>query len=98
MPFRTLHAGEGCRRVLACERSHQGFSCQSRDGHAFRERLSQAGLRGSDRRGAACHSVVTASTSDCSLTAVLTTATSIADGSDHFYQLATTARPQHKEY
>ena len=29
MPFRTLHPGEGGQRVLACERSHQGFSCES---------------------------------------------------------------------
>jgi len=38
--------------VLAGERSHQGFSCESGGGHACRERLQQAGLHGSDRRGA----------------------------------------------
>ncbi len=48
---------EGCQRVLACERSHQGFSCESGGGHACRERLPQAGLHGSDRRGTACRSL-----------------------------------------
>src|SRR5207249_7929090 len=56
MPLRTLHAGEGCQRVLACERSHEGFSCESGGGHACRERLPQAGLRSSYRRWAARHS------------------------------------------
>src|SRR5438552_3338476 len=57
MPLRTLHAGEGCQRVLACERSHEGFSCESGGGHACRERLPQAGLRSSYRRWAARHSL-----------------------------------------
>ena len=57
MPLRTLHAGEGCQRVLACERSHERFSCESGGGHACRERLPQAGLRGSHRRWAARHSL-----------------------------------------
>src|SRR5207244_8196856 len=57
MPLRTLHAGEGCQRVLACERSHKGFPCESGGGHACRERLPQAGLRGSHRRWAARHSL-----------------------------------------
>src|SRR5215471_11982454 len=57
MPLRTLHAGEGCQRVLACERSHEGFSCESGGGHACRERLPQAGLRSSHRRWAARHSL-----------------------------------------
>src|SRR3989454_1816216 len=57
MPLRTLHAGEGCQRVLACERSHEGFSCESGGGHACRERLPQAVLRSSHRRWAARHSL-----------------------------------------
>jgi hypothetical protein len=44
-------------RVLACERFHQGFSRESGGCDAWRERLPQAGLYGSDRRGAACHSL-----------------------------------------
>ena len=43
--------------MLACERSDHGFSGKSRGGHACRERLPQAGLRGSDHRWAARHSV-----------------------------------------
>src|SRR2546425_11196733 len=57
MPLRTLHAGEGCQRVLACERSHEGFPCEPGGGHAWRERLPQAGLRSSYRRWAARHSL-----------------------------------------
>ena len=57
MPLRTLHAGEGGQRVLACERFHEGFSCESGGGHACRERLPQAGLRSSHRRWAARHSL-----------------------------------------
>ena len=36
--------------MLARERSDHGFSGESRCGHACRERLPQAGLRGSHRR------------------------------------------------
>src|SRR5579863_7807376 len=43
--------------VLARERSDHGFSGESRGGHARRERLPQAGLRGSHRRWAARHSL-----------------------------------------
>src|SRR5438093_2859875 len=57
MPLRTLHAGEGCQRVLACERSHEGFSCEAGGAHASGERLPQAGLRSSHRRWAARHSL-----------------------------------------
>ena len=42
---------------LARERSDHGFSGESRGGHARRERLPQAGLRGSHRRWAASHSL-----------------------------------------
>ncbi len=52
MSLRTLHTGEVRQRVLARERSHQGLSCESGGGHACRQRLQQAGLHGSDRRGA----------------------------------------------
>src|SRR5580658_3445659 len=43
--------------MLARERSARGFSGESRGGHARRERLPQAGLRGSHRRWAARHSL-----------------------------------------
>ena len=43
--------------VLAGERSHQRFSCESWCGDACRERLPQAGLHGSDRGGTARHSL-----------------------------------------
>src|SRR5580700_11013095 len=43
--------------MLALERSDQGFSGDSRGGHARRERLPQAGLRGSHRRWVARHSL-----------------------------------------
>jgi hypothetical protein len=43
--------------VLARERSDHGFSGESRGGHARRERLPQAGLRGSHPRWAARHSL-----------------------------------------
>jgi len=43
--------------VLARERSDHGFSGESRGGHARRERLPQAGLRGSHRRWTARHSL-----------------------------------------
>jgi hypothetical protein len=43
--------------VLALERSDHGFSGESRGGHARRERLPQAGLRGSHRRWAARHAL-----------------------------------------
>ncbi len=42
---------------LARERSDQRFSGETRSGHARRERLPQAGLYGSHRRWAACHSL-----------------------------------------
>src|ERR1700677_4709638 len=43
--------------MLALERSDHGFSGESRGGHARRERLPQAGLRGSHRRWTARHSL-----------------------------------------
>jgi hypothetical protein len=43
--------------VLARERPEDGFSGESWGGHARRERLPQAGLRGSHRRWAARHSL-----------------------------------------
>ena len=43
--------------VLARERSDHGFSSEFRGGHARRERLPQAGLRGSYRRWFARHSL-----------------------------------------
>src|SRR5262245_9294985 len=57
MPLCTLHAGEGCQRVLACERSHEGVSWESGAAYAGRVRLPQAGLRVSHRRWAARHSL-----------------------------------------
>jgi len=50
-------ADGGEQLVLARERSGQGFFGESRGGHARRERLPQAGLRGSHRRWAARHSL-----------------------------------------
>src|SRR6185295_19493381 len=46
-----------CVGFVARERSDHGFSGESRGGHARRERLPQAGLRGSHRRWAARHSL-----------------------------------------
>src|SRR5579863_7120622 len=43
--------------MLALERSDHGFSGESRGGHARRERLPQAGLRGSHRHWASRHSL-----------------------------------------
>src|SRR5262245_42518296 len=57
MPIGTPDTGEAGQRERACERSHEGFSCESGGGHACRERLPQAGLRGSHRRWAARHSL-----------------------------------------
>src|SRR5262249_1725464 len=56
-PSRTLQAGDAYHRVLPRQRSDHGFSGESRRDHARRERLPQAGLRGSDRRWAARHSL-----------------------------------------
>ena len=43
--------------MLAVERSDHGLFGESRGGHARRERLPQAGLRGSHRRWAIRHSL-----------------------------------------